>query len=245
MSRRALALSLVAMLGAATAYAHPKSETAIHVVRSAETLSLLAKRYGISVGALAETNRLARPDRLRIGQRLVIPGKLGAAPVAREPGPPPHFVLSPPGLDGRAPAFGWPVEGPVSSQFGRRRAGWHAGIDIKAEVGTPIFAAAPGRVYYSGREKRYGLVVKIQHPEGFATVYAHNLQNFVDAGDEVYQGQVIGTIGRTGRASWYHLHFEIWSDGKVYNPLSLLPPREARTEPEEDLQAEDDHDDEE
>lgn len=250
MSPRALALSLVAALGAATASAHPKSgpagpETAIHVVRSGETLSLLAKRHGISVGALAEANRLARPDRVRVGQRLVIPGKLGAAPVAREPGPPPHFVLSPPELDGRAPAFGWPVEGPVSSQFGRRRGGWHAGIDIKAEVGTPIFAAAPGRVYYSGWEKRYGLVVKIQHPEGLATVYAHNLQNFVDAGDEVYQGQVIGTVGRTGRASWYHLHFEIWSDGKVYNPLSLLPPREARTEPEEDLQAEDDHDDEE
>lgn len=153
------------------------------------------------------------------------------------------MVLAAPDLDGRTPEFGWPVEGPVSSQFGRRRGGWHAGIDIQAEVGAPIFAAAPGTVYYSGWEKRYGLVVKIHHVDDFATVYAHNLQIFVEVGDEVSRGQVIGTVGRTGRASSYHLHFEIRNNGKVYNPLHLLPVREVYAEPEAASQPEDDDED--
>lgn len=256
MIRWSLALSLVAMLAPATGDAHPrpapaaKPATTVHVVQPGETLSLLAKRYRTSVKALAEANRLARPDSLRVGQPLLVPGdagpppgKPGIAPETRALAPPSHFVLTVPELDGRAPAFGWPVEGPVSSGFGRRRSGWHTGIDIKADVGTPVFAAAPGTVYYSGWEKRYGLVVKIQHPEGFVTVYAHNLQNFVEVGDEVYRGQVIATVGRTGRASSYHLHFEVWNTGKVYDPLHLLPVREVPAEPEEAAQPEDDDED--
>lgn len=290
MIRRSLVLGLLVLMVPTAGYAHPKARQAtkskaVHVVRPGETLTLLAKRYGSSVKALAEVNSLVRPDRLQVGQQIVIPEKEERAPVAQAPepqasrgerapaqtvrtpaqsvqaptqsagsarvlSPPRHFVFTTPDFDGRAPAFGWPVAGPVSSQFGRRRSGWHAGVDIKAEVGMPIFAAAPGTVYYSGWEKRYGLVVKIQHPEGFVTIYAHNLQNFVETGDEVARGQVIGTVGRTGRASSYHLHFEIRNNGKVYNPLHFLPPPEVAaeleeaTQPEEPTQPEDEGDEE-
>jgi murein DD-endopeptidase MepM/ murein hydrolase activator NlpD len=131
-----------------------------------------------------------------------------------------------PEFNGRSIDFAWPVMGPVLSGFGRRRSGWHAGVDIRAEVGTPILAAAPGTVYFSGWERSYGRVLRVEHDNGFTTVYAHNLQNFVEAGDRVEMGTVIGTVGRSGRATAYHLHFEIRHEGMVYNPLYLLPARD-------------------
>jgi Peptidase family M23 len=122
-----------------------------------------------------------------------------------------------------APPFEWPVEGLVSSQFGRRGKGWHRGIDIQAEAGTPVRAAA-GTVVASGYEPRYGLVIKIEHSPDILTVYAHTLQNLVDIGEYVQAGQVIGHVGRSGRASDYHLHFEIRHAGVTYDPILLLSP---------------------
>jgi murein DD-endopeptidase MepM/ murein hydrolase activator NlpD len=106
-----------------------------------------------------------------------------------------------------------------------------AGVDIRAEAGTPVVAAARGVVYASGWEGSYGWVVKIDHDDGFSTIYAHNLQNLVEVGDSVEAGAVIGLVGRSGRASGPHLHFELRRDGMAYNPLFLLLPGE-HTEPE-------------
>jgi len=136
-------------------------------------------------------------------------------------------------------SFVWPTDGPVTSTFGRRRIGWHRGIDIKVDRGSAVTAAAPGVVVTSDVEPRYGRVVKIEHGDGFLTVYAHNDENFVAAGDEVQAGQRIASAGRTGRATSYHVHFEIRRDGRVYNPLYMLPlpPRVAQideTDAEED-----------
>jgi murein DD-endopeptidase MepM/ murein hydrolase activator NlpD len=213
----------------------------VHRVRAGDTLSRIASRYGVSQRALIEANALGRPSRLRTGQRLVIPepGQTrGQAVIARPQGDgtlvaavgprrvPTRLFLSVPELNGRAIDFLWPVDGPVISAFGRRRNGWHAGMDVKAEMGTPILAAAAGTVAVSGWERSYGRVVKIEHDSGFFTIYAHNLQNLVDAGERVEAGTVIGTVGRTGRSTGYHLHFEIRQDGVAYNPLYLLPGRE-------------------
>lgn len=227
--------------------AHPRSETAtpkkkqtFHTVRRGETLGRIASLYGISVRALIESNRLNRPDVLTVGQRLLVPGKphpaaTGKASYQQVPA---DLVLSKSELDGRAIHLLWPLDGPVSSDFGRRRRGWHRGIDVKAELGTPIQAAAAGAVIFTGWERLYGRVVKIEHEGGFVTVYAHNLQNFVEVGDQVAQGQIIGTVGRTGRATTYHLHFEIRDNGRFLNPLFLLPDREivpaSQTQPYED-----------
>ena len=103
-----------------------------------------------------------------------------------------------------SPLFTWPVEGPVTSTFGRRRAGWHGGIDIKAERGAAVFAAAAGVVVAADTEPRYGRVVKIEHDGGFLTVYAHNEENLVEPGLRVAAGDPVATIGRAheiGRGS--------------------------------------------
>jgi murein DD-endopeptidase MepM/ murein hydrolase activator NlpD len=171
-----------------------------------------------------------------------------ASVVPRAPAPPqpPVMARGPQGVElavpdflDVSPVFTWPVEGPVTSTFGRRRSAWHRGIDIKAERGAVVFAAAAGIVVASGVEPRYGRVVKIEHERGFVTVYAHNEENLVQAGMQVSPGDPIATIGKTGRATAHHLHFEIRRNGAVYNPLYLLPlpPRvsqvEESDEPEE------------
>jgi murein DD-endopeptidase MepM/ murein hydrolase activator NlpD len=247
-----MALGVVAVAVPSLAHAHSrpglstgKSGETLYEVRDGDTLNAIAKRFGVRVRTLIEANRLEQPDLLRPGQRLVIPGGAqakaaapAARPAVRPPAPPRHFVLTAPNLDGRAPAFRWPLEGPISSPFGRRRSGWQAGIDIKADLGTPILAAAAGTVLFSGWEKYYGRMVKVEHENGFVTVYAHNLQNFVATGEAVRASQVIGTVGRTGRASAYHLHFEIWNEGKVFNPLFLLPRWEVQVVPDGESQGE-------
>ncbi len=95
-------------------------------------------------------------------------------------------------------------------------------VDIKAPAGTPIRAAAPGTVTFSGRQSSYGRTVKIAHANGLSTVYAHNSANFVKPGDPVKAGTLIGTVGRTGRATTSHVHFEIRRKGVAKNPLPLL-----------------------
>src|SRR5262245_12008346 len=123
--------------------------------------------------------------------------------------------------------FAWPVQGSVTSGFGARRS-WgrrHRGVDIKAPAGTPIHAAAAGRVEFSGRQSSYGRVVILAHANGFRTVYAHNSTNAVRKGDRVAGGSVIGTVGHTGHATANHVHFEIRRRGVAQDPLALLERR--------------------
>src|SRR5437868_26609 len=157
--------------------------------------------------------------------------RLGAA-APPGAGPPPRLAMVVPDFDTGLLQLAWPAEGPVISTFGHRRSGWHGGIDIKAPLGTPVQAAAAGVVVTAGVEARYGLVVKIEHKQGFVTVYAHNDVNLVEVGDRVDAGELIALVGNTGRATTYHVHFEVRRDGLAYNPLYLLPmpPRIAQIE---------------
>lgn len=244
--RLGVALGLIAVVGAALAYAEPaagpRTPPRVYEVKAGDTLYSLAKKHNISVAALLKANRLPSADvPLKVGQRLVIPVSDTAAATARrsttpgQPGAPPirpaaltaqapaRLALAVPDFDTGTVQLSWPAEGPVISAFGHRRSGWHGGIDIKAPLGTPVQAAAPGTVVTAGIEARYGLVVKIEHAQGFVTVYAHNDVNLVEVGDRVEVGDLIALVGMTGRATTHHVHFEIRRDGLAYNPLYLLP----------------------
>lgn len=127
----------------------------------------------------------------------------------------------------RTPA-GMPAPGYISSRyggrndpFGRGRA-HHAGIDIDANSGDPVTAAAEGVVSFSGIRSGYGNVVEIDHGNGYKTLYAHNSANLVRAGDVVRAGQQIAKVGSTGRSTGSHLHFEVLLNGRQVNPRQYL-----------------------
>jgi len=249
-------LTLLASLAAPLAAEAPRrlprhtATPPTHRVKSGETLAKIAAHHRVSVASLAAVNRLSGPDsRLRTGQRLTIPvGTLvtrvrRTLPVTSAPrasSPPRTLMLSLPDFSDLLPLFVWPVDGQLSSKFGRRRGGWHQGIDITADLGTPVMASAAGVVVASSFEGRYGRVVRIEHLNGFMSLYAHNNENMVEAGDRVMVGQPIAAVGRTGRATASHVHFEIRQAGLAYNPLYMLPfpPRLTMTE-----ETSEDHDD--
>ena len=111
--------------------------------------------------------------------------------------------------------------GPRRDPFGRGVA-MHKGIDLAAPIGTPIYATAEGVVTFSGRQRGYGIVVKIRHAFGFETVYAHLNKTRVEVGQQVTRGDRIGDMGSTGRSTGSHLHYEIRIDGEAVNPLKFI-----------------------
>jgi peptidoglycan hydrolase FlgJ len=121
-----------------------------------------------------------------------------------------------------------PVDGPIRSVFGMRRdpingrMRLHKGVDISARRGTPIEAAAEGRVVFAGRNGGYGKMVMIEHADGRQTLYAHAERLFVKPGDVVAAGQTIAAVGSTGHSTGPHLHFEIREGQNAVNPLKSL-----------------------
>jgi murein DD-endopeptidase MepM/ murein hydrolase activator NlpD len=116
----------------------------------------------------------------------------------------------------------WPVSGPINSPYGMRWGRLHPGIDIGAGAGTPIRAAASGRVVVSGYSGGYGNLIVIDHGNGLATAYAHQSRLAASAGQQVAQGQVIGYVGSTGVSTGPHLHFEVRVNGSPVDPLGYL-----------------------
>lgn len=111
----------------------------------------------------------------------------------------------------------------ITSRFGPRGSGFHKGLDIAAPIGTPIAAAAPGTVEYSGwSSSGYGNYIKISHGNGVETLYAHCSKLYVQVGQTVSGGEVLGAVGSTGRSSGPHLHLEIRLNGEPQNPQLYL-----------------------
>lgn len=103
----------------------------------------------------------------------------------------------------------------ISGYGGKRR---HAGVDIKNGPGTKVYAAFDGLVVQSGVFSGYGKCITLRHSNGLETRYSHNSKNFVNVGDKVKAGEVIGIVGRTGRATTEHLHFETRIAGRAFDP---------------------------
>lgn len=117
----------------------------------------------------------------------------------------------------------WPTSGWTSCKFGRREKGeFHYGIDISNLRGTPVRATADGKVILAHRSGGYGLLVVIDHGNGFRTRYAHNHKILVKNGDKVKKGQVIAYMGSSGKSTGTHLHYEVRMVGKAINPLNYM-----------------------
>ena len=116
----------------------------------------------------------------------------------------------------------------ITSGFGGRvdpftkRAAFHSGVDFGAARGTPVYATLPGTVVRAGNKGPYGLVVEIDHGNGFRTRYGHLDKSHVTRGQYVEFQQRIADAGNSGRSTGSHLHYEIWFDGKVRDPSAYV-----------------------
>ena len=120
------------------------------------------------------------------------------------------------------------VKGWLSSEYGMRtdpfhgRKSWHNGVDFAGREGSDIIAVASGVVVWSGTKKGYGKMIEINHSDGYLTRYAHNRENLAKVGMLVKRGDVIASMGNTGRSTGPHVHFEVYKDGRTVNPATYI-----------------------
>src|SRR3954462_11358872 len=121
-------------------------------------------------------------------------------------------------------SLAWPVDGPIGDSFGPRGNLFHAGVDILAASGTPVSAAASGRVTYAGwLAGGWGNLVVVAHSDGVRTMYAPLSRVGARVGESVRAGAHVGLVGATGDATGPHLHFEVRLRGAAVDPASALP----------------------
>ena len=201
----------------------PPIDGVLHTVKEGDTVDKIAKLYKATPEAIvgyAPNGLASADDALTVGAVLVVPDG--------DRTPPEQIVAAPSARGGggtsapwRAAGFVWPTYGLLTQRF------WlpaHPAIDIGASTGTPVAAADEGTVISAGWSSvGYGNMIEIRHPDGFVTLYAHLSSIDVNYGDYVARGQRIGAVGSTGRSTGPHLHFEIHTGGRPYNPLVYLP----------------------
>ncbi len=193
-----------------------------HVIKKGETLYGIAKKYGVSVKEIQRINRIKDARDIDVGRKIYIPRR------SKSVSSRPKRVVKPKYTSPKASVrFVWPVKRvDISSRYGARTNGRHDGIDLRARKGTPIYAAARGKVIFSGTGPTgYGKMIIIKHDKRTITIYAHNQRNLVKKNRFVKRGQKIGEVGRSGRATGYHVHFEIRINRKPVNPEKYLPRR--------------------
>jgi murein DD-endopeptidase MepM/ murein hydrolase activator NlpD len=214
----------------------------LHVIRQGDSLSGIADAYGVSLEALRRANRLPHTSHILVGETLRIPPRENTQELATlnqtfQSSDRSLFLGVQRHLERRSHPqpkarhhFLWPVEGSLTSPFGERGhvmggggSRFHAGIDLAVPRGTPVQAAQEGIVTFAGYNGAYGKAVKLDHLNGFSTLYAHNSRILVHVGQTVKAGEVICLSGSTGRSTGPHLHFEVHKDGWPVDPLHYLP----------------------
>ncbi len=215
--------------------------TNYHVVEKGDTLVKIAGRYGVGIESIRGINNLEEDD-IYAGQRLYLDlgeykerwvkldlsGRRkisGGRRIIRGRTDP---VVS---TEYRStkPEFLWPLEWKgATSEWGYRRDPItgkeevkHSGVDLRAGIGTPVYAPSEGVVRSAGWMKGYGRIVIIDHENGYSTRFAHLDEYLVGAGDRVVRGELIAKSGNSGRSTGPHLHYEIRRDEVAIDPMTF------------------------
>ncbi len=177
-----------------------------HIVSPGENLWNICRKYNLKMNDVIAYNSIRNPSELRPGLEILLPGARSDASL--------QFPLASISVSS---GYGWRIH-PI-----KRRRMFHRGVDLRAKKGTPVYAAAPGKVMFARRSRYKGNTILIDHGDGTKTVYMHLQSMLVKPGTRVGAGQLIAKSGATGRVTGAHLHFEVWKEGRHMNPLNALP----------------------
>jgi murein DD-endopeptidase MepM/ murein hydrolase activator NlpD len=198
--------------------------TGRHTVRTGDTSFSIAYSTGVPWRDIAVANGIVPDAPLRAGQVLLIPTLIAAPDTSATPA---MLVATPTVRPSPAASrFAWPLTGPVRRGFTARIAGsdFHDGLDITAHEGTPVRAAAAGKVLFASMEpKQYGNLVVVDHGHGWVSAYAFLSRVKVQKDQDVRNGEVIGLVGHTGLARGSELHFELRQNNQPVDPAMQLP----------------------
>lgn len=192
----------------------PNQDGLNHKVLKGESLNSLSVKYRVSVEEILDANELSG-EQLTIGQNLFIPGaRLDSSSLKKALGE----------------LFSNPIKAQyrISSHFGKRAdpftgvSSFHTGVDFACPTGTPIGATMGGKVVYVGWSNIFGNYVIINHGNGYQSLYGHLSKILCRSNQEVSQGTKIGLVGSTGYSTGPHLHFTVYKNGKLVDPMTLI-----------------------
>ncbi|MCH5295117.1 MAG: M23 family metallopeptidase [Treponema sp.] len=192
----------------------PSMDGLVHEVTKGESLGSISRRYGASVADILDVNDLSS-EVIQAGDRLFIPGaRLDSESLQKAMGE----------------LFSYPIKSSwrLTSRFGRRADPFtgvssnHTGVDMACPTGTSIYSAMSGTVAYTGYSSVFGNYAIIKHADGYQTLYGHMSKILCKKGQRVTQGSVIGLVGSTGYSTGPHLHFTVYKNGKLVDPLTVL-----------------------
>lgn len=189
----------------------------IHEVKDREeSLDLLAELYKVEKDTIKKANGIMF-DRISEGDLLFIPG---AKPI--------YMSESLQKLFAKRSMFRSPISGVYTSLFGTRthpvtgeKTG-HSAVDIRSKIGTWVGAAADGTVVFAGWQDNLGYCIKIQHKDGYTSIYGHLSKIYVRPWQKVFAGKLIAKTGNSGRTTGPHLHFAVYKNGRAVNPMDFL-----------------------
>lgn len=188
----------------------PSIDGVIHKIKEGETTWDLTVTYKVDLDKIVSINKMDSPDRLKIGQQIIIPGAEKLKTI--------NNAVSFASVGGM-----WPLRGNITSKYGLRWGSRHKGLDIAAPSGTSIYAFLNGKVKFSGWDSGgYGYLIIIDHGNGLESYYAHNSKLLVNPGEYVEKGQQIARVGSTGDSTGPHSHFEVRKYGEPTNPYNYL-----------------------
>lgn len=201
----------------------------LHIVKEGDTLEKIASLHDVTAEQIFEYSGnkfdLTQPPQLQVGQQIIVPN--GTSPILWAEAQAPIVSSSGSmGGSGKVPNLGtgyfiWPVNGYVLTQ---EYWSGHPGLDLATSFRQPIFASDSGTVVFSGWDNTgYGIMVIIDHGNGYKTYYSHNEANLVQAGQTVVKGQQIAESGNTGNSTGNHIDFRILYSGSFVNPFDYLP----------------------
>ncbi len=204
----------------ATARPYPAQAAVSHRVKSGETLSEIALKYGVTVHSLAVANGISNPARIYIGMILSIPSAQAGSNSVRYASVGDGLCTDVKLTQTGTGYFIRPTHGYYLTQSFLP---WHAGVDLATDTGTDIYAADGGTVVFSGwNTAGYGNLIILDHNNGWRTYYAHLSEIDVGCGQWVPRGSIIGAMGSTGNSTGPHLHFELLRFGIAVNPAGYI-----------------------